>query len=142
MPTGNNFFVIHKNVIFIIFMKILIFYYCSNFDLILGNCWINKNKSILASRWLWHIVSSKFWAAFSAYCAVKSLCCQLIVNCGGVPDYGAENTLDVIFLTARGCALPCGEDAWRLGTAWSLALGVRVEPFCKFTEYSLLRMII
>ena len=84
------------------------------------------------------IVSDKFWAAFPDYSARKSLCCHLIVNCDGVPDYGAGNTLYVNFLIALPWTIGWSENSgrlrrkWRLGTAWTLALGVRVGPFCNY----------
>ena len=80
-------------------------------------------------------------AAFSDYSAGKSLYCHLIVNRDEVPDYGAGNTLDVNFLIALPWTIGWSENSgrlrspWRLGTAWSLALGVRVGPFCNYRMY-------
>ena len=62
-------------------------------------------------------------AAFPDYGTEKSLCCHLIVNCVGVPDYGAENTLDVKNFIETDSAI-----RWRKRTACDV--GERPEEAC------------
>ena len=94
-------------------------------------------------------VEAKLWCpgiltAFPDYGAGKRLCWRLIINCVGVPDYGARNIPGCKFPhRKRTCGLP-----WTMGLGWdrmhdamgehgtlgghgASGLGFGVRPFCK-----------